>query len=108
MRENIGYRTELNSVWQTHTILLGRPSGRYVDLFELILTFARKDSRDRSYCEGLRHPIHSKQSYYSEMASGADYELNENYVHASGAFSLPRQRFISYHSRYVSCPKRFG
>ena len=28
------------------------------------------------------------------MASGADYERNENYVHVSGAFRVPRQRFV--------------
>ena len=43
----------------------------------------------------MRTPMTSylfKQSCSSEIAIGADYERNENYVHASGAFSVPQQR----------------
>jgi hypothetical protein len=29
------------------------------------------------------------------MASEADYERNENFLLASGAFSVPRQRFLT-------------
>ena len=66
----------------------------YVELSVRIPTLGRRDSRDSSQCEGLLLPLHSQQSYFSEMESGADYERNENYMHASGAFSVPRQRFI--------------
>ena len=80
---------------QPHTLVLSRPCGRYVEVFVRISTVGRIDSRDRPLCEGFRPPFHSKQRYSSEMASGADYERTENYVHASGAFSVPRQCYIS-------------
>ena len=40
--------------------------------------------------------MYSKQSYSSEMASRDDYERIENYVHASGAFSVPGQCFLPF------------
>jgi hypothetical protein len=57
--EKIGYRTGVHSLQQTHTLVLGRPCGRHVELSVPITTLGRNDSRDRSYCEGLRPPNHS-------------------------------------------------
>jgi len=111
MLEYVGYRRGLHSVWQTHTLVLGRPSGRHVEVFVQIPILGRKYSRHRTLCEALRLPLHSKQRY-SEILIGADYERTENYEHASGTFSVPRQRFIPTvrvwaNSRQVVVPALF-
>ena len=46
--ENIRYRTGLHSVWKAHTLVLGRSSVRYVQLFVQIPTLGKKHSRDSS------------------------------------------------------------
>ena len=42
MREYIGYGTGLHSVWKTHTLVLGRPCGRYVELLVRIPTLVEE------------------------------------------------------------------
>jgi len=93
MSEYISYGTGLNSVWKRLHSFWDVPVG---DMSIYLCESRPCVEKIIVIAHNARvFDIHFiLKNYSSEMAS-VDHERNKNYVHASGAYSVPRQQFVS-------------